>query len=277
MSDDNVFYANDSDETMNRAMDKARETIGYFEKSLHDPQPGQWSFSAKVGLQDGDIREHLWLGDVKIDEDGAVYGTVSNEPVNLTNVSLGAKVLVKGEDISDWMIIERGRLIGGYTVRVYRDQLDEAARADFDQSLGLVVDEGIDHFIHDFTTPEGAILCLEDAYSNGDVDAAVNCKDFLREATHLLGRIPNMPADPNIVRSTAETLEMAFREHISNGGMPDFSEVERAFPLREYEDAYTVMVTEVCFLPDGNKTLDKIWVYKVGEEWKVGPPANEDL
>lgn len=277
MSDENVFYAEDSDEVMNRAMEKARETLGYFERSIQSPKPGQRSFSAKVRLTDGARTEHLWLGDVKIDEDGSVYGTVSNEPVDLKNVSLGSKVLVIGEDISDWMIIENGRLIGGYTVRVYRDQLEEAAKADFDRSLGLIVDEGVDHFPHDLSTPEGAILCLEDAYTKGDIEAAVACKNFLREATHLLGRIPNMPVDPAIIQGTADTLEQAFRDHLSKGELPNFAGVERAFPMREYESDHTVMVTEICTLPNGTKTLDKIWVYKIGDEWKVGPPANEDL
>ncbi len=277
MSEDNVFYADNTDEVMNRAIEKARQTLGYFEESLRSPQPGQRSFSAKVRLEEGETSEHLWLGDVKIDEDGSVFGTVSNEPVDLQNISLGSKVLVQGEDISDWMIVEGGRLIGGYTVRVYRDQLEPAAQNDFDQSLGLIVDDGVDYFPHDHTTPEGAILCLEDAYSAGDIEAAVSCKHFLREASHLLGRIPNMPADPAIIEATAKTLEEAFRDHISSGELPDFSEVERAFPIREYEDDYTVMVTEVCRLPNGTKTLDKIWVYKVGDEWKVGPPANEDI
>lgn len=38
----------------------------------------------------------------------------------------------------------------------------------------------------DFTTPEGAILCLEDAMRRQDLDAAVACKDFQIEAVLLL-------------------------------------------------------------------------------------------
>lgn len=276
MSEEGVFYAKDSDEVMNLAMDKALITIGYFEESLTQPKPDQYSFSAKVGLKEGSTVEHIWLGDVVMEEDRTLYGTISNHPVNLKNVSMGSKVLVERKDISDWMIIEAGRLIGGYTLRAYREGLEMAAREDFDQSLGIVIDYGVDYYPHDFTTPEGAILCLEDAYTNNDIDAAANCKNFLRESGHLLARIPEMAITGDIISSTAETLEVAYRAHFEENPMPNFDGILRAFPEKDFEDDDTVMVTEICYLPDGEMTMDKIWVYRVEGAWKVGPPANED-
>ena len=38
----------------------------------------------------------------------------------------------------------------------------------------------------DFTTPEGAILCLEDAYRREDIEAAIAAKDFKTEARLML-------------------------------------------------------------------------------------------
>jgi len=276
MAAEGVFYAEDSDAVMNRAMEKARITIAYFEDSLANPKPDQYSFSAKAGLREGETVEHIWLGDVVMEKDGTLYGTISNHPVNLKNLSMGSKVLVERKDISDWMIIEAGRLIGGYTLRAYRAGLEMAEREDFDQSLGILIDYGVDYYPHDSSTPEGAILCLEDAYTNKDIDAAVGCKDFLREAGHLLARIPDMPTTGDIINSTAETLEVAFRAHFEENPMPSFEGIKRAFPEKEFEDDDTVMVTEICYLPDGELTMDKIWVYRVDGVWKVGPPANED-
>ena len=40
----------------------------------------------------------------------------------------------------------------------------------------------------DFTTPEGAILCLEDTYRKHDIEAAVACRDFVTEARLWLER-----------------------------------------------------------------------------------------
>ena len=38
----------------------------------------------------------------------------------------------------------------------------------------------------DFSSPEGAILCLEDAYRKRDIEAAVAAKDFATEARRML-------------------------------------------------------------------------------------------
>lgn len=275
MAEENIFYVENADEAMNWAMEKARLTMAYFTESLQNPAAHQQSFSAKAKIVDGDKVEHLWLSDVSFDGD-AFYGVVGNDPVEISNVKLGSQVGVPLANLSDWMVIENGRLIGGYTIRAYRDQMSPGQQEDFDQSLGLVIDEGVDHFPHDHTTPEGAILCLEDAYTNGDVDAAVACKDFVREARHMFGRIPDFPIEEEILQKTAETLELSFRAYFEENDLPSFEGVERAFVRREFEDDWTVMVTEVCRLPGGQRTMDKMWVYKVGQEWRVGPPANED-
>ncbi len=273
---DSVFYVENADEAMNRAMEKARLTRGYFWESLQDPKEHQESFSAKIRFQDGDQIEHIWLKDIQLDGDSNLYGTVNNEPAHVTNVQMGSRVGVGQDDLSDWMVVENGRLIGGYTIRAYRNSMSPAQREDFDASLGLVIDEGVDYFPHDHQTPEGAILCLEDAFTAGNIDAACACKDFLREAGHMLARVPKLVVSPDIVQSAAQTLETGFREYFTEHGMPSFENVERAFLQREFENEDTVVVTEHCRHPDGMLTVDRIWVYRVEGEWKVGPPANED-
>ncbi|RYF40190.1 MAG: DUF2314 domain-containing protein, partial [Cytophagaceae bacterium] len=80
------------------------------------------------------------------------------------------------------MSIENGRLIGGYTIRAIRDGVPEKDKAAFDNSIGLYIDEGIDHFKANLDTPEGAILAIEQAYINQDLNAALACKDFYEEA-----------------------------------------------------------------------------------------------
>ena len=49
---------------------------------------------------------------------------------------------------------------------------------------------------HDLTTPEGAILSLEDAYRAEDIEAAVRCRDF---TTCLLYTSPS-PRDATLSR-----------------------------------------------------------------------------
>ncbi|MEM7038017.1 MAG: DUF2314 domain-containing protein [Bacteroidota bacterium] len=274
-SDENVIYASDADGQMNWAMKKARLTLNYFKESLGSPRPDQLSFSLKARIIDGEVTEHIWLSDVSYDADDHFYGTVNNEPVDVRNVQLGSRVGLKYEDVSDWLIVENGRLIGGYTIRAFRDQMPEEQKPGFDQSIGLHIDEGVDYFDHNMHTPEGAILCLEDAYTAGDLEAAAACKDFENEAKMML-KAREMPMGEEVLKSMAGALESSFKLYMSENGMPSFTGVKRAFPSREFLDEGTVIVTEICTHPDGRRTLDRLVVTRFGDrEWRVGPPAND--
>lgn len=273
----NVFNAQSGDAQMNWAMEKARLTIDYFRQSLVSPGKHQYGFSLKVRLEDDHGVEHIWLNDLSVDEDGLFYGKLDSAPVTVSSIQAGTEIGIPPKVISDWLIIEDGRLIGGYTIRVYRESLSLEERQEFDRSFGVEIDYGVDHFPHTMDTPEGAILCLEDAYTAGDIDAAIACKDFETEARMLLERLPNFEGDMEaLVASTAETLRLSFEAHFRAEGMPNFEGVARAFPERDFLDQDTVLVSEICYHPDGRLTLDRLLVTRHGEEWRVGPPLNAE-
>jgi uncharacterized protein YegJ (DUF2314 family) len=41
------------------------------------------------------------------------------------------------EDIFDWMVIDNGHLIGGFTLRVTRESLSSEERAAYDRYIGV--------------------------------------------------------------------------------------------------------------------------------------------
>ena len=51
---------------------------------------------------------------------------------------VGERLAFHSEDIFDWMVIERGTLHGGFSLRVTRQRLPEAERADFDRHVGAI-------------------------------------------------------------------------------------------------------------------------------------------
>ena len=134
----------------------------------------------------------------------------------------------------------------------------------------------------DFSTPEGAILCLEEAYRQGDLEAAISCKDFWMEAQYMLeskfrDRIPEAGSDQEIIKRTAEVLELSFRKEIGQTGLPDFSQVRSTFPakVKVRDDIYRV--NEVCHFPDGRTSKQDILVGRRNGEWKVlNPVADEN-
>ncbi|HEY6161303.1 MAG TPA: DUF2314 domain-containing protein, partial [Bacteroidia bacterium] len=225
---DVINVAND-EQRMNFAMEKARLTIGYFKRSLAHPMAGQTYFSLKAKVIDGEAVEHLWLNTISFDERGNAHGNVGNKPVNVRNVSMGKRISVPPEHVSDWMIVEKGKLVGGYTIRAIRENVEEKDRPAFDKSINLVIDEGEDHFPHDRSTPEGAILCLEDAYDEQNLEKAIRCKDFIMEARMMLSKL-KMPVDDALIDSTAEVLQLSFVKQLKDNGFPSFKGLRRAFP-----------------------------------------------
>ncbi len=133
---------------MNWAMDKSKLTLHYFEKCLKEPKQGQQYFSIKVKIEDERKIEHIWLTEPSFDSDGNLFGVVGNEPIDVKSVNLNQKIGINKDLVSDWMIIENGRLIGGYTIRAMRDNLSGQTLQHFDKGLGgMTVDDGEDYFL----------------------------------------------------------------------------------------------------------------------------------
>jgi len=131
--------------------------------------------------------------------------------------------------------------------------------------------------VHDFSTPEGAILCLEDAYLAKDIEAAVRCKDFHIEARLMLEKLKSLPKDVidnAIINKTAEVLELAFRKEIEKKGFPDMTGMSSAFTKVEQFKEGVVAVTEECSYPNGRKSKQRLLVAKTDNGWRVLNPID---
>lgn len=128
----------------------------------------------------------------------------------------------------------------------------------------------------DFSTPEGAILCLEDAYRRRDIEAAVACKDFEVEAVLLLLKTqPELAEDAQLVAKTAEVLEQGFRKE-KTSNWPNMEGVESFCVERKpgFQDLSIVIVREITLMPDGTLCETYLQVCKrAGPDWKVLIPV----
>jgi uncharacterized protein YegJ (DUF2314 family) len=127
------------DPQMNAAIRDARRTVAKFIAALKSPKSSQAGFSVKMRIDDGDAVEHFWLSQVSFE--GTVFrGVIDNDPDTVTNVRLGDPERVKPSEISDWMYVDHGVLVGGYTIRALRARLPAAERAEFDRSLPFKIE-----------------------------------------------------------------------------------------------------------------------------------------
>lgn len=125
-------------QAMDAAILKARAQIDVFVHALEAPSSEPKYFSVKKRFtytNDGHTTtEDIWLAKV-VYSDGVFVGYVANEPVYVKDIKVGDKATVAKAEAMDWMIIENGRLIGGYTIRVLRDLMPEKERAEFEKSV----------------------------------------------------------------------------------------------------------------------------------------------
>ncbi|MEM6798359.1 MAG: DUF2314 domain-containing protein [Planctomycetota bacterium] len=111
-----VIDVADDDPIMVKAIDDARATVDQFIAALKSPKPAQNGLSVKALVEEGETGEHMWLTSLSY-ADGVFTGTINNAPAALTSIKFGDQFTVPKDEISDWMFIEGGKLVGGYTIR----------------------------------------------------------------------------------------------------------------------------------------------------------------
>lgn len=128
----------DDDKHMAQAVQKARNTTKKFIAALRSPKNNQSRFAIKKPFIEGDKVEHLWVNEVTFD--GKMFhGKVDNEPVDIKAVRLGDEVSVRLEEISDWMYVQDGKLVGGYTICAVCRNLSPAEKKQFEQDAGCQI------------------------------------------------------------------------------------------------------------------------------------------
>jgi uncharacterized protein YegJ (DUF2314 family) len=140
-SDIMMFSPEDSE--MNSAIQEASRTLDVFIDNLQSPKPTQRDFSIKARFAydaDEGHYEHIWIDNVAY-VGGKFRGRIANDPLYVERLKLGDAVAIDRSDVTDWMFVDNGKLVGGYTLRVMRGRLSPKEREEFDASLGFVVGE----------------------------------------------------------------------------------------------------------------------------------------
>ena len=123
---------------MHRAVIEARKTVGKFITALKHPGPGQQDFEVKKPFIQGNEVEHIWLSDVRF-VGNRFQGQVDNQPRKIHGLKLGQLVSVNPDEISDWLYVDNGKLIGGYTVRAHYNELSPEQKQAFDRGADFKI------------------------------------------------------------------------------------------------------------------------------------------
>ena len=134
-----MYDISDDDAQIERAERRARRTVGTFITALRSPGPGQGSFQVKKTFVREGVVEHIWLADVTI-KGRRFVGKVDNKPEKIAGVNLGDQESVNPDEIDDWLYVDNGRMVGGYTVRALFAELSPQEQQDFEKQTGFRIE-----------------------------------------------------------------------------------------------------------------------------------------
>ncbi len=113
---DKVVRVPDDDPQMLAAIAKARDTLPQFWTVFDKRDHGESGFALKVKITDKSGSEHFWATDLQR-RDGKITGTINNDPNIVSNVKLGDRIEIPEPDISDWLYMRDGKMVGNETVK----------------------------------------------------------------------------------------------------------------------------------------------------------------
>ena len=113
---DKVLSVEQNDAEMNAAIAKARETLPQFWQAFDKRDRGERDFALKVRITDKNGAEHFWAVGLER-RDAKIMGTINNDPNIVRNVKLGDRIEIPEADISDWMYLRDGKMVGNQTIK----------------------------------------------------------------------------------------------------------------------------------------------------------------
>ncbi len=128
-----MFQVPSDHAAMHQAVVQARRTVGKFITALQHPSAGATDFAVKKPCYENGQIEHIWLTDVRF-VGKRFQGRIDNQPRKITGLKMGQLVSVNPNEISDWMYVRNGQLVGGYTLRAHYAELTPEQRQAFDQT-----------------------------------------------------------------------------------------------------------------------------------------------
>jgi len=123
---DEVTPFDSDDPEMNAAIARARETMQVFLKAFERPKRNQRAFLLKVRFEHEGRFEHIWFADLNLGVNPP-RGVVANKP-ELPTLKFMSQTEFSPSAITDWMFVEGGYLVGGFTTRLIYARMSPVER-----------------------------------------------------------------------------------------------------------------------------------------------------
>ena len=211
MTDSPVYYAENHDPAMHRAIQTARHTFKYFWREIVWDErrivPALDLATAKIqftqNINGEEVSEHMWVTDLFFDGT-TLYGELLNDPEHLANLHAGDNIAVPLSQLSDWLFVCDGIPHGGFTIQALRAQMGEAERQEHDATWGI-----------DFGDPEQIWLVQGQETQPENLIEHPMCRNHIQQFAAVLDE-----EDPSEIDSMGEDGQtMLQRETIAGNGL----------------------------------------------------------
>jgi uncharacterized protein YegJ (DUF2314 family) len=129
-----------SDREKDAAIKQARDTLDDFIAKITMPHPDRTLVAVKVRfVPPGESPQDIWVDEVTY-RDGVLRGSIGDDIPSL-KLELGEKIKIEEEDIVDWAIVENGKLVGGYTIRLAVQRMSPAEKERFLETLPYTIED----------------------------------------------------------------------------------------------------------------------------------------
>jgi uncharacterized protein YegJ (DUF2314 family) len=129
-----------TDAEMEAAFHQARDTLDVFRERIAAPHSNRTYVALKVRFSspDGNAQD-IWVDNV-IYTEGSFRGKMGDD-IPALKLSFGEELVIPTEDIVDWMIVEDGKLIGGYTIRLAYERMSPEEKERFLEAIDYSLED----------------------------------------------------------------------------------------------------------------------------------------
>ena len=129
-----------TDSQMESAFAQARARLDEFIARIAAPNPSRIFVALKIRftLPDGSTQD-IWCDDVT--HVNAQFTGNMGDDIPALKLAFGDRIPLSKNDIVDWMIVEDGKLIGGFTIRLAYSRMTPAEKQFFLNDAGYSLDE----------------------------------------------------------------------------------------------------------------------------------------
>jgi uncharacterized protein YegJ (DUF2314 family) len=129
---------NMDDPRVQAAVREARATVGQFQKAVESSEATGAQCAFLTDFEENGVRSHVWVqADPHSVTPGKLSGSIIETPKAWHYLRAGQGVVQEPNLVTDWRIIQHGRIDGAFTTHLLVKCMTESERHDLERRLGV--------------------------------------------------------------------------------------------------------------------------------------------